>query len=293
MEHTPIDGHTILRLLTEIHNEILARNGQVLVDGPSVAPPRRLDWIVPVGSSVSVAIHDAKVHAEQLIAKTDSSVLIFDQFGQKKIVERNVSPDGFVQMAYQLAYYKLYKKPASTYESVQMKQYYHGRTECLRSVTNASLHFTKTFSCPRATREKKEEALRQAIGAHVKRAKECKEARGVDRHFLGLRLIARQKEQWYPGFVMPEIFNDPSYSKLFASVLSTSNCGTRALDLFGFGPVVDNGFGLGYMIHPEAIHVCVTNFHGQASAFAKALQESFIEMLDTLRAAPKHLKAKM
>jgi len=86
MEHTPIDGHTILRLLTEIHNEILARNGQVLVDGPSVAPPRylhfqtcfvanfggsvthgisgnrRLDWIVPVGSSVSVAIHDAKVH---------------------------------------------------------------------------------------------------------------------------------------------------------------------------------------------------------------------------------------
>jgi carnitine O-acetyltransferase len=44
---------------------------------------------------------------------------------------------------------------------------------------------------------------------------------------------------------------DPSYSKLFASVLSTSNCGTRALDLFGFGPVVDDGFGLGYMIHPE------------------------------------------
>jgi len=50
---------------------------------------------------------------------------------------------------------------------------------------------------------------------------------------------------------------DPSYSKLFASVLSTSNCGTRALDLFGFGPVVDNGFGLGYMIHPEVFAACI------------------------------------
>lgn len=46
---------------------------------------------------------------------------------------------------------------------------------------------------------------------------------------------------------------DPSYSKLFSSVLSTSNCGSRALDLFGFGPVVDDGFGIGYMIHPEVL----------------------------------------
>lgn len=155
-----------------------------------------------------------------------------------------------------------------------MKQFYHGRTECLRSVTKESVEFTKTFTCPKADNAKKDAALRKAIEAHVHRAKECKDARGVDRHWLGLKSIARHKEQWYPGFVIPEMFTvrhtaccmfslarlivfaipleqDRAYSKLFSSVLSTSNCGTRALDLFGFGPVVDDGFGLGYMIHPD------------------------------------------
>jgi carnitine O-acetyltransferase len=40
MEHSPIDGHTILRLLTEIHNEVLARNGTILTEGPTAPAPR-------------------------------------------------------------------------------------------------------------------------------------------------------------------------------------------------------------------------------------------------------------
>ncbi len=67
------------------------------------------------------------------------------------------------------------------------------------------------------------------------------------------------------GYLLPEMFLDKNYGLLFASVLSTSNCGSNSLDLFGFGPVVDSGFGLGYMIHPTSLHVCVTNFHGQVT----------------------------
>jgi hypothetical protein len=40
MEHSPIDGHTILRLLTEIHHEVLARNGTILTEGPTAPAPR-------------------------------------------------------------------------------------------------------------------------------------------------------------------------------------------------------------------------------------------------------------
>lgn len=32
------------------------------------------------------------------------------------------------------------------------------------------------------------------------------------------------------------------------NILSTSNCGNPSLRLFGFGPVVPDGFGIGYLI---------------------------------------------
>jgi hypothetical protein len=37
---------------------------------------------------------------------------------------------------------------------------------------------------------------------------------------------------------------------LTQSVLSTSNCGSTALSLFGFGPVVTHGYGIGTCIQP-------------------------------------------
>lgn len=47
---------------------------------------------------------------------------------------------------------------------------------------------------------------------------------------------------------LPALFHDPGYSTLGHSTLSTSNCGNPALRLFGFGAVVDDGFGIGYII---------------------------------------------
>jgi len=40
-----------------------------------------------------------------------------------------VSPDGYVQMAFQLAYYTMYDKLVLTYESAHTRQFAHGRTE--------------------------------------------------------------------------------------------------------------------------------------------------------------------
>jgi carnitine O-acetyltransferase len=50
-------------------------------------------------------------------------------------VEYGFSPDAFVQMAYQAAYYSLYGKVESTYEPAMTKNFLHGRTEAIRSVT--------------------------------------------------------------------------------------------------------------------------------------------------------------
>ena len=53
---------------------------------------------------------------------------------------------------------------------------------------------------------------------------------------------------------LPALFQDQGYATLGHSTLSTSNCGNPALRLFGFGAVVPDGFGIGYIIkvsHPR------------------------------------------
>ena len=56
---------------------------------------------------------------------------------------------------------------------------------------------------------------------------------------------------------MPSIYTDSGWALLGTSILSTSNCGNPALRLFGFGPVVADGYGIGYIIKEDGISVYV------------------------------------
>ncbi|CAN0185835.1 unnamed protein product, partial [Hapterophycus canaliculatus] len=47
---------------------------------------------------------------------------------------------------------------------------------------------------------------------------------------------------------IPALFEDEAWRVLNHVILSTSNCGNPSLRLFGFGPVVRDGFGVGYII---------------------------------------------
>ncbi len=103
-------------------------------------------------------------------------------------------------------------------------------------MTRESAAFTRAFATPGATPKDKEQALRLAVQAHGNRAKEAKEGFGVDRHLFGLKNLAYHKQQRLPGYTIPALFQDKAYRVLSASVLSTSNCGSDALTMFGFGP---------------------------------------------------------
>lgn len=58
---------------------------------------------------------------------------VFNGYGKDVIKEQNIHPDCYVQMALQLAYFKLHGNLAPTYETATMRNFYHGRTETVRS----------------------------------------------------------------------------------------------------------------------------------------------------------------
>ena len=91
-----------------------------------------------------------------------------------------ISPDAFVQMAYQLAHQRAKGHLGATYESIATRQYRHGRTEAMRVVTPEMLRFVAAMEDPAA------DAGRPAgprsgppPTQHVARAKECQAGAGA------------------------------------------------------------------------------------------------------------------
>jgi hypothetical protein len=59
------------------------------------------------------------------------------------------------------------------------------------------------------------------------------------------------------------LYNSKGYQLLGHTIISTSNCGNSALEYFGFGPVVEDGFGIGYIIKDDSVSFAVTSHHRQ------------------------------
>lgn len=281
MEHAPHDGHTLLICATYIYDDIL---GKKLIPGSAEkstineAPVFTfIEW--NLSNELLETIPVALANMKQFVAKTESSVLNFNHFGADVIKKLKFSPDAFVQMAYQIAYYRMTNNVQSTYESCNMKGFYHGRTETIRSVSTESKIMCENFFLAAAPSALKEKLIREAASRHGAIGRDAKSGNGVDRHLLGLQQLSRHKQLRLPQYEIPNIFLDPSYSKFCGSILSTSNCGGYALDLFGFGPVMPTGLGIGYIIKPDCLLFNVTSFVGQANIFVSALRATLLDML--------------
>jgi carnitine O-acetyltransferase len=276
MEHAGFDGTTMLRFA----EYLVEHEDRPQTGAPAPAPaPGPVELVFEVDDPARAAIDRSREEAAELVRRTDLALLDFGSFGREVLVGRLASPDGFVQMAFQLACSRLTGETASTYESVSTKRFLHGRTEAMRSVSPESVAFVDSLRSL-AGRGRAAELLRAAIANHAATVARCREGRGVDRHLLGLRRMLE------PGEPLPALFADEGYAKLSRSVLSTSALpSSPGIELTCFGPVVDEGFGLSYTIHDDRICCVVTNFHGLAGAFAAELERGLLEMRALLEEA--------
>lgn len=211
-EHTGVDGHTVLRMASDVYTDTILRfartiNGNAPSMWASASPdpskrdpasfgdvcttPHRLEWtMVP---EVSLALRFAETRLADLIQQNEFEVLEFEGYGKNFITSMGFSPDAFVQMAFQAAYYGLYGRVECTYEPAMTKIFLHGRTEAIRTVSDESVEFVRKF-CENAPAREKLEALKKACVKHVALTKECAKGLGQDRHLYALFCV------WQRGF---------------------------------------------------------------------------------------------
>lgn len=203
-EHTGVDGHTVLRFASDVYTDTILRfartiNGQAPTLWTSTSPdpskrdpesfgdvtttPRKLTWdMIP---ELTIAVRFAETRLADLIEQNEFQCLDFGTYGKNFITSMGFSPDAFVQMAFQAAYYGLYGRVECTYEPAMTKFYLHGRTEAIRSVTDESVKFVQTFWGDNPV-DAKIEALKAACQRHTGNTRECSKAQGYDRHLYAL-----------------------------------------------------------------------------------------------------------
>lgn len=134
---------------------------------PEITPPTpiRLKW--ELKHEANNAIEGALKVAENLINDIDLRILIHDHYGKGFMKTCGLSPDAFIQMALQLAYYRDAGKFCLTYEATMTRLYREGRTETLRPLTLESAAWVKAMVDGGKTPvEEKVKLLRTACQRH-------------------------------------------------------------------------------------------------------------------------------
>ncbi|KAJ2555550.1 Carnitine O-acetyltransferase mitochondrial [Coemansia sp. RSA 1933] len=237
------------------------------------------------GYSAAVLDHIGKAieYFDATAAAHELATLTFDSYGKDNIKKMKVSPDAFVQMAMQLAYYRKFRCVPPTYESASTKAFSRGRTETSRSVSHHSVEWCKAMvdSPETTTLQAKSELLKLAITNQSQFTAQCARGSGIDRHMLGLEhaLLAGEKR--------PAIFADPVFTGSRHWRLSTSQISDSILTAYGWGEVVDDGFGVAYRIEDESLHFNVVSQRLGSSRLCQYLSDALMDMRFLLTNAHK------
>lgn len=209
----------------------------------------------------------------------DMEAVVVSDWGAKDLKALKCSPDAFAQMAFQVTFKQLFGYVPSTYESAATKAFALGRTETLRTVTEASNSFVEAFlrrdGSPTSNKAIGE-ALQKASAIHTATSKACAAGQGCDRHLYGM-LCAAKELNLAP---MPELFTDPTFAHYMKIELSSSHpfavTGSRHVC---FGPVSAKCVGIAYFLLENELLFGITAWQpGKAKEFARALVSNMIEM---------------
>ncbi|RVE68437.1 hypothetical protein OJAV_G00092400 [Oryzias javanicus] len=273
-EHAPAEGPPVVFLIDHV---VKYMQNKQIVRSPMVPLPMPQKLRFNITPEIKRDIEKAKQNMNIMVHDLDVKVLKFSHFGKNLPKQHKLSPDGFVQMALQLAYFRMYNICCPTYESASLRMFKYGRTDAIRSTTADSLQFVTAMQDSTKQNKEKLATLQKAVQTHKENTYNAVHGQAVDRHLLGLKM-----QSITDLTSMPEIFMDTSYAVANHFNLSTSQVGSKTDCVMCFGPVVPDGYGVCYNPMDEHINIAITAFNSceetNAANFAQAVEDSLLDM---------------
>ena len=232
--------------------------GPTTIPNPSSIPqPQQLTF--QLNDNVKSCITAASSRFDTLISRHELNVLHYEGYGKNLMKRYKFSPDAWVQLIIQLAFHKLFGRPGVTYESAQTRKFQSGRTEVIRSASNESKAWAEAMLDPDASRDplRLRDLFSKAVSRHIQYSTWAADGQGVDRHLFGLKRMLEKSEP------LPEIYQDQAFFKSGHWEVSTSQLSSKYFEGWGYGEVVEGGFGLSYAIGDDYVRWTITNLKGK------------------------------
>ncbi len=289
-EHCNLDGTTIVAfvdaMLDVAAEEHSRRSGAQSQGTPAF---EAIEFVLDddLRSDVRAAAASFAAYA----ADSASAVLSFDDLGANHIKQLRMSPDAFVQMAYQLAHERARGLVGATYESIATRRYRHGRTEAMRVVTPEVVRFVAAMNDPGTDEPTRRSAFRAAADQHVARAEECQSGQAPEQHLWELQLLQQRRGEELGAAEPLALYESPGWLTMRSDYLSTSSAPSTNIDYFGFGSTGARCIGIGYVLRPDRLHLYLSTprpLADQLAAFVAELPEAVNQLRELL--ATEHKK---
>lgn len=260
--------------------------------------PNRLSWDVSISYEVDgekLTLSDEIRRANEFAAKenadVDLRVLDHSKWGKGAIKNCKVSPDAFVQLAIQLAYFKDNAKFVQTYEASMTRLYLGGRTETVRSCTKESCAFVRSMLNPGATNDERIKLLHKAGEKHTLLYKDAMNGKGIDRHLFAL-YVASQGLGYECDFLgdllkKPWVLSTsqtPHTQQTHVPDPNYQNFNDKLCSGGGFMTVDDDGYGCSYLFPSnQRIFFHLSSRHSSPFADTTRFGKLLFESLDEIK----------
>ncbi|XP_022693330.1 carnitine O-acetyltransferase-like isoform X1 [Varroa jacobsoni] len=277
-EHSPAEGPPVANLV-----DFCVKQASIwpLPAKDSPCKPKHLEFII--NKTIEDDIEKARSDLKTLTNDLELNLYSYEKYGKDFVKSCNLSPDSFIQMAIQLAFYRAHQKPGACYETATLRRFLGGRTETIRSCSQESSDFCSKFLDLETNAKVKAESLRKAVTAHKAYTNMAIRGQGVDRLFFGMKMMAAEANIQIPSFFFDKAMVVSTHFRL-----STSQVPAKSRSVMFYGPLVPDGYGCCYnpmnnriLFGLSAFKSCATT---DLSRFRDCLEYSLNVMGDYLRA---------
>jgi carnitine O-acetyltransferase len=196
-------------------------------------------------------------------------VLQFDEFGKNFPKSQKISPDAFVQLAMQLAFYKTHRLLGNAYESGALRQFHLGRTEIIRACSSEAADFVRAMLASYATQSEKAVLLSKALATHAQLTRDALSFDSFDRHLFGLKQIALENR-----VQLPSLYESVAFRRATHFYISSSQISSRYEEVTTYGPLVEDGYGCAYNIMETKLLFGISALNSCAGTSAKLYAEN-------------------